>query len=70
LDLFGLPLRNKSLIFVISCSVGVLKQIEIDPWLNTISGDKPPEIDVAGNWHDAQESSYFGWGVGYPRQDN
>ncbi len=58
-----------SIIFAISCSVGVLKQTEIDPWLNTISGDKLPEIDVAGNWHDAQESGYFGWGEGYLHQE-
>ncbi len=58
-----------SIIFAILCSVGVLKQTEIDPWLNTISGDKLPEIDVAGNWHDAQESGYFGWGEGYLHQE-
>ena len=28
-----------SLVFVISCA---LKQKEIDPWLNTISGGEPP----------------------------
>ncbi len=57
------------MIFSLSCSVGVLKQTEINPWLNTISGDKPPEIDVAGNWRDAQEGGYFGWGEGYLRQE-
>jgi hypothetical protein len=40
---------NLSLIFVISCA---LIQNEIDPWLNTISGGKPPEIDVTGRWHE------------------
>ena len=58
-----------SLIFVISCA---LKQKEIDPWLNTISGGKPPEIDVTGKWHDAQGaqgSSLFSWGEGHLRQE-
>ena len=58
-----------SLIFVISCTRGVLKQNEIDPWLNTISGGEPPKMDVSGRWHDAQESGFFGWGEGYLRQE-
>jgi hypothetical protein len=57
-----------SLIFVISCASGALKQIEIDPWLNTISGNKPPEIDITGKWIDAEES-WFGWGQGYLHQE-
>ena len=59
-----------SLIFVISCASGALKQKETDPWLwlNTISGGKLPEIDITGKWHDAQ-SSWFGWGEGYLRQE-
>lgn len=57
-----------SLIFVISCASGALKQIEIDPWLNTISGNKPAEIDITGKWIDAEESR-FGWGEGYLRQE-
>ncbi len=55
-----------SLIFVISCA---LKQKEIDPWLNTISGGKPPEIDVTGRWRDTQGSGFFAWGEGYLRQE-
>ncbi len=58
-----------SVIFVISCAHQVLKQNEIDPWLNTISGGKPPEINVTGKWHDAEGSTYFGWGEGSLRQE-
>jgi len=58
-----------SLIFVISCTHEVLKQNEIDPWLDTISGGRPPEIDITGKWHDAEESTFFGWGEGYLRQE-
>ena len=57
------------LIFLISCSHGALKQEEINPWLNTISGGKPPEIDITGKWQDPPESSRFGWGEGYLRQE-
>jgi hypothetical protein len=57
-----------SLIFVISCAREVLKQQEIDPWLNTISGGKPPEIDITGRWHDTQGSGLFSWGDGYLNQ--
>ena len=55
-----------SLIFVISCA---LKQKEVDPWLDTISGAERPKIDVTGKWHDAQGSGFFGWGEGYLRQE-
>jgi len=55
-----------SLIFVISCA---LKQKEIDPWLNTISGSKPPEIDITGRWRDAQGGGFFTWGEGNLRQE-
>ena len=55
-----------SLIFVISCA---LKQKEIDPWLNTISGGKPPEIDITGRWRDTQGSGLFTWGEGYLHQE-
>ena len=55
-----------SLIFAISCA---LKQKEIDPWLNTISGGKPPEIDITGKWYDTQGSGFFTWGEGYLRQE-
>jgi hypothetical protein len=58
-----------SLIFVISCSHGALRQEEINPWLNTISGGKPPEIDITGKWRDTQGSGFFTWGEGYLRQE-
>ncbi len=58
-----------SLIFVISCTHAVLKQNEIDPWLNTISGGEPPKLDITGKWHDAEGSTFFGWGEGYFRQE-
>ncbi len=58
-----------SLIFVISCSHGALKQEEINPWLNTISGGKPPEIDITGKWQDTQGTGFFTWGEGYLRQE-
>lgn len=57
-----------SLIFVISCAHEVLKENEIDPWLNTISDGKPPEIDATGKWRDAG-GGWFGWGEGYLRQE-
>ncbi len=60
-------LLTLSLIFVISCAPA-LKQKEIDPWLNTISGGKPSEIDITGQWHDA-EGDMFGWGKGYLSQE-
>jgi hypothetical protein len=56
-----------SLILVISCAA--LKQEEIDPWLNTISGSKQPEIDVTGRWHDTQGDTFFAWGEGFLRQE-
>ena len=58
------------LIFVISCAhrAPALKQEEIYPWLNTISGGKPPEIDITGKWQDAP-GARFGWGEGYLRQE-
>jgi len=55
-----------SLIFVISCA---LTQKEIDPWLNTISGAKPPEIDISGKWRDTQGDGFFTWGDGYLHQE-
>jgi len=64
---FTIVLLTLSLIFVISCAPA-LKQKEIDPWLNTISGGKPSEIDITGQWHDA-EGSMFGWGKGYLSQE-
>ena len=55
-----------SLILVISCA---LKQKEIDPWFSTISGGKPPEIDITGRWRDTQGSGFFAWGEGYLHQE-
>jgi hypothetical protein len=55
-----------SLIFVISCAI---RQKEIDPWLSTISGGKPPEIDITGRWRDTQGSGFFTWGEGYLKQE-
>lgn len=55
-----------SLVFLISCA---LKQKEIDPWLNSISGGKPPEIDITGKWCDTQGSGFFTWGEGYLHQE-
>jgi hypothetical protein len=57
------------LIFVISCTHGALKQEEINPWLNSISGGKPAEIDVTGKWRDTQGTGFFTWGEGYLRQE-
>jgi hypothetical protein len=54
------------LIFVISCA---LKQKEIDPWLNTISGGKPPKINITGKWRDTQGTGFFAWGEGYLHQE-
>jgi hypothetical protein len=62
-----------SLLFVISCNnPWIIKshdENEVDPWLNTISGGKPPEIDITGKWHDAQGGGFFSWGEGYLRQE-
>jgi hypothetical protein len=66
---FSIVFLTLSLIFVISCGHGILKQNETDLWLNTISGGKPHEIDVSGKWYDAQRSTFFGWGEGYLRQE-
>ncbi len=66
---FSTVFLTLSVIFVISCAREVLRQNEIDPWLNTISGGKPSEINITGKWHDAEGSTYFGWGEGYLRQE-
>ncbi len=63
---FSTVFLTLSLILVISCS---LKQKEIDPWLNTISGGQPPEIDITGRWSDIQGSGLFTWGGGYLQQE-
>jgi hypothetical protein len=55
-----------SLILVISCS---LKQNEIDPWLNTISGGEPSKIDITGRWRDTQGTGFLTWGEGYLHQE-
>ncbi len=55
-----------SLVFVISCA---LKQKEIDPWLNTISGGEPAKIDVTGKWRDTQGDGMLTWGEGYLHQE-
>jgi hypothetical protein len=57
-----------SLIFVISCASGALKQIEVDQWLNAKSGGEPSKIDITGRWRDAQGTGFFTWGEGYLRQ--
>jgi hypothetical protein len=68
---FSTVLLALSLILVFSYSrgIGVIKQNEVDSWLNTILGDKPPELDITGKWHDEQGSTFFGWGEGYLRQE-
>jgi hypothetical protein len=63
---FSTVFLTLSLILVISCS---LKQKEIDPWLYTISGGKPPETNVTGRWRDTQGSGFFTWGEGYLHQE-
>ena len=63
---FSTVLLTLSFILVISCAV---TQKEVDPWLNTISGNKPAEMDITGKWHDEQGSTFFGWGEGYLRQE-
>ncbi|MBM4340906.1 MAG: hypothetical protein FJ110_15350 [Deltaproteobacteria bacterium] len=63
---FASAFLTLSLVFVISCAT---TQKEIDPWLNTISGGKPPEIDITGKWRDTQGSGFFTWGEGYLHQE-
>lgn len=67
--LFLTVLLTLSLIFVISCTREVLRQNEIDPWLNAISGGKPPEINITGRWRDTQGGGLFSWGDGYLHQE-
>jgi len=57
-----------SLIFVVSCAPS-LKQNEINPWLTTISGDRPPEIDITGRWRDKRGVGLFTWGQGHLQQE-
>ena len=45
-----------------------IKKEEIDPWLITISGNLPAEINVEGKWHDPESFGPFGWGEGTIRQ--
>jgi hypothetical protein len=65
---FSMGLFTFSLIIVISCA-GALEQNEISAWLITRSGGQPPQIDITGKWHDAQGSTFLGWGEGYLRQE-
>ncbi len=64
-----------SVAFVASCShypwntIGAIKERDVDQWLNTVSTGEPPEIEVAGKWHDAQGSGFGGWGEGYLQQE-
>jgi len=58
-----------SLILLISCASAPLKQNEIYPWLTTISGDRPPEIEITGKWRDKQGVGLFTWGQGYLHQE-
>jgi len=60
-----------SLVFVISCASRSIRQTETDPWLwlITISGGKPPEIDITGRWRDSQGTGFFTWGEGFLRQE-
>jgi hypothetical protein len=55
------------LIFVVSCAA--IKQEEIDPWLTTISGAKPAEIDITGKWRDTAGTGMMTWGEGYLYQE-
>jgi len=66
---FSTVFLTLSLVLVLSCTREVLRQNEIDPWLNTISGGKPPEIDITGRWRDTQGSGLFSWGDGYLHQE-
>jgi hypothetical protein len=66
MKLFLTVFLTLSLIFVTSCA---LKQKEINPWLNTISGEKPPEVDITGKWRDTQGDGMFTWGEGYLHQE-
>jgi hypothetical protein len=53
---------------MLSCAIGALKKEELDLWFKTISGNNPPEINIAGKWHDAKGNYKVGWGEGYLRQ--
>ena len=59
-------------LLLISATSCALKQKDMDPWLDTIAGGKPAEIDITGKWCDAQGaqgSSLFSWGEGHLRQE-
>lgn len=58
-----------SLVFVLSCTIGALKKEEVDPWLKTISGDMPHELNLTGKWYDPNGNVMMGWGEGYMRQE-
>jgi hypothetical protein len=42
---------------------------QMDPWLNTVAGGEPSEIDVTGRWYDIQGSGLFTWGEAHVRQE-
>ena len=57
------------LLVLAACAIGGLKQAEIDPWLNNISGGVPPAMDLSGAWYDDKGNFMFGWGEGQLRQE-
>ncbi len=58
-----------TLSFILTVSCVALKQEEIDPWLTTISGAKPAEIDITGKWRDGAGTGMMTWGEGYLHQE-
>lgn len=54
---------------LMACSSGLTKA-EIDPWLQQLSGDRAPAINVEGKWQDANANpdTPFSWGRGYLEQ--
>ncbi|MCF8036541.1 MAG: hypothetical protein K9K62_06695 [Desulfobacteraceae bacterium] len=54
---------------LMACSTGLTKA-EVDPWLQQVSGDRAPAINVAGKWQDANANpdTPFSWGRGYFEQ--
>jgi hypothetical protein len=66
---FLMTLFALSYLIIISCSIGVLKQNDIDSWLVSISGNAPPALDISGKWYDAKNNFLLGWGEGYLKQD-
>lgn len=58
-----------SLLFMLSCTAPAVQKKDLDPWLKTISGNHPHEINIAGKWKDTTENKVFGWGEGYILQE-